>query len=411
MPLWSGRSNAWKALLGAAVLGVTGTLAQAQAPAPAEEPSPIVVGIDAAILRLQEKQATQESPIVPCSAASPALPSLSPSPSGCCVPCPSPTTTLPSMVPSTPSGTEPTPTPSDEGAFRSVTSGAGYGANTAVGYIDSAIPLTQLRVRFDAAWDDNEPDRAAFFYAKCGCFPGAPGPGPNPNSRVNYQELSTCLEYALNERFSTFFEVPLRFIQTTSAVTNANNGDFGGFSDIDFGFKYALLMDPCQVGTFQFRTYAPTGDPHEGLGNNLWVLEPAFLYYRQLSKNWTLEAELRDWIPVATTDDFAGNIIRYGVGLSYHLYSGPSFRVTPVGEVVGWTCLSGKELDLESPGGFTNAVGDTIVNLKIGARLALGDGVSPGWLNQSDLYVGYGHAVTNDIWYRNIVRAEFRLRF
>ncbi len=304
--------------------------------------------------------------------------------------------------------------PSDAGSFRSVTSGAGFSSNTAVGYIDSAIPQTQLRIRFDAAFDDNEPDRAAFFYAKCGCFPGAPGPGPNPDARINYQELSAYAEYALSDRFSTFFEVPLRFLQQDSIPSAAhpgNNGSTGGFSDIDFGFKYAFLMDPCQVATAQFRTYAPTGDPHEGLGNNLWVLEPAFLYYRKLSENWALEAELRDWIPVATTDQFAGNVIRYGVGLSYQWYKGPRCRVTPVAEIVGWTCLSGKELDLAAPLLQKSAAGDTIVNAKIGMRFGLGDGVSPGILNQSDLYVGYGRALTGDVWYENIFRVEFRLRF
>ena len=148
--------------------------------------------------------------------------------------------------------------------------------------------------------------------------------------------------------------VPLRFLEQNSIPTAAhpgNNGDTGGFSDIDFGFKYAVLMDPCQVGTFQFRTYVPTGNPHEGLGNNLWALEPSFLYYRQLSDKWTLEAELRDWIPVGTTDDFAGNIIRYGVGLSYKMYQGPSCRLSPVAELVGWTVLSGKELDLSATDG------------------------------------------------------------
>jgi hypothetical protein len=170
-------------------------------------------------------------------------------------------------------------------------------------------------------------------------------------------------------------------------------------------------MDPCQVGTFQFRTYAPTGNPHEGLGNNLWVLEPAFLYYRKLSDKLTLEAELRDWIPVGTTDDFAGNVLRYGLGLSYQAYKGPSCRVTPVIEMVGWTVMSGKEFDLAAPNNQRSARGDTIVNAKFGVRVGLGDGCSPGLLNQSDLYFGYGQALTDNVWYRDIYRVEFRVRF
>ena len=42
-----------------------------------------------------------------------------------------------------------------------------------VGYIDSAIPATQYRLRLDAAYGNNRPTRAEFFYAR-----GAPlGPG------------------------------------------------------------------------------------------------------------------------------------------------------------------------------------------------------------------------------------------
>src|SRR5262245_47230214 len=44
------------------------------------------------------------------------------------------------------------------------------------GYIDSAIPRTTLRLRYDSASGNNRPDRAEFFYPKCGCFPGGPGP-------------------------------------------------------------------------------------------------------------------------------------------------------------------------------------------------------------------------------------------
>src|SRR5207248_6321693 len=47
------------------------------------------------------------------------------------------------------------------------------GAESSVGYIDSAVPRTQFRLRYDSAYDNNRPDRAAFFYPKCGCFQDA----------------------------------------------------------------------------------------------------------------------------------------------------------------------------------------------------------------------------------------------
>src|SRR5205085_2000217 len=88
-------------------------------------------------------------------------------------------------------------------------------------------------------------------------------------------------------------------------------------SDVNFGFKYALLYDPDQVLTLQLRTYAPTGDSTRGLGRNNWNLEPALLLYERLSERLFFEGELRDFIPVASADDFAGNVVRYGGGLSY----------------------------------------------------------------------------------------------
>jgi hypothetical protein len=31
-------------------------------------------------------------------------------------------------------------------------------------------------------------------------------------------------------------------------------------------------------------------------------------------------------------------------------------------------------------------------------------------LSQSDIYIGYGRALTGDVWYKDILRAELRLR-
>ena len=46
----------------------------------------------------------------------------------------------------------------------------GASFSSAAGYVESAIPVTQFRLRYDSMYDDNRPDRADFFYPKCGCF-------------------------------------------------------------------------------------------------------------------------------------------------------------------------------------------------------------------------------------------------
>src|SRR5688500_8894513 len=65
-----------------------------------------------------------------------------------------------------------------------------------VGYIEDASIRTQFRVRFDGGWGVNSPDRAEFFYAKCGCYRDlagsplldaeAPGPGPGIVTDMNF---------------------------------------------------------------------------------------------------------------------------------------------------------------------------------------------------------------------------------
>jgi hypothetical protein len=268
-------------------------------------------------------------------------------------------------------------------------------SDSSVGYIDPALPGDLFRFRFDAAYDDRQPTRAEFFYPK-----SAPlGPGlPQPEPRVDYQELAAYLELAGSDRLSGFLNLPVRFLNPEV------NADHTGFSDLDAGFKYAFVYRPDLVATFQFRTYAPTGDAHEGLGTRHVSLEPALLFYDRLTDRVGLESELRLWVPVGGTD-FAGDIIRYGIGLHYDLYRTCNLTFTPVVEFVGWTVLDGKESTVTPSGAVfvEDAAGQTIVNAKLGLRVKFRD-----W---ADLYAGYGRPLTGDRWYENTFRFEFRLFF
>jgi hypothetical protein len=268
-------------------------------------------------------------------------------------------------------------------------------SDSSVGYIDPAIPGDIFRFRFDAAYNDRRPTRAEFLYPK-----GAPlGPGlPEPEPRVDYQELSAYVEWAASERLSAFLNLPARFL---NPEVNPNHA---GFSDLDAGFKYAFLRSDDQVATFQFRTYAPTGDSRRGLGTDHVSLEPALLLYNRLADRLALESELRIWVPVGGTD-FAGEVIRYGVGVHYDLYQTCNLTFTPVAEFVGWTVLDGKE-SVVPPSGVAfveDAAGQTILNAKLGVRVKFSD--------RADLYAGYGRPLTGDRWYENILRVEFRLLF
>jgi hypothetical protein len=298
-----------------------------------------------------------------------------------------------------------------------------------VGYIDNAIVGSEVRIRFDAAFNDAFPDRAEFVYAKCGCYkslippgqpgydPNAAGPGPGIPKNVNYQILSFMGEYAVNHRFSAFFEIPFRWIQPQGviaakpgATTAFPNG--AGISDVQAGLKFAVLASSRHYLTAQLLSYFPSGSAPHGLGTNHYSLEPALLYYQRLSDRFEIEGELGGWLPIAgsagvpttSSQGFAGNLFFYGIGPSYKLINGERFRLAPVIELVGWNVTGGQQTGTpSSPGTPSSASGINIVNLKIGARMGFGE--------HSSLYVGYGKALTSADWYDQIVRVEYRYSF
>jgi hypothetical protein len=306
---------------------------------------------------------------------------------------PSPPSPLPSAVPPSPPETGLLPAP--ETAAPDSGDGTVSLFDSVVGYIDNAIPASQLRLRFDAAYDNVRGTRAEFFYPRSGPL----GPGlPLRERSVDFQELTSYLELAPLPRLSGFIEVPVRFL---NPEINANHT---GFGDLNTGFKYAFVYNRDTVASFQFRTFVPTAVERRGLGTGHVSLEPALLVNQRLTDRLTAAGELRYWVPIGGTD-FAGDVIRYGVGLGYGERRKDDWWVTPVVEVVGWTVLSGKTAVLRPSGvGFVeDAAGQTIVNAKMGVRLGLGE--------RGDIYTGYGRALTGNTWYKDIWRVEFRLFF
>jgi hypothetical protein len=284
------------------------------------------------------------------------------------------------------------------------------------GYLDPAMPITQTRLRFDAAFDSNFPDRGEYIYAKCGCFndpalgalfdPDAEGP-PLPESSIDYQDYRLYNEFALYDRFSVFIESGIR------AINPEINDNTAGFGDMNAGFKYAFIADPCEYLTLQGRVYIPTGDADRGLGTGHPSLEPALLYLRQ-SGPWQFQGQISGWFPLDASD-FGGEVVSYGAGLGYRLIDNCSWSLTPVTELVGWTFTDGqKDRDADGlgpiAGEISSAEGDTIINIKVGARIGLGGGDGL-WGRRSSLYVGYGRALTEDRLYQDLARLEYRIGF
>jgi hypothetical protein len=314
-------------------------------------------------------------------------------------------------VPSVPSGDPMSPPAAlDQGLeAREASQGARLGDDIPVGnYIDFAVPQTQFRLRFDSMYDSNRPNRGEYFYPKPGFFridgtdPTAAGPPLRETNIDSTQELHAYLEYATSDRFSVFAEVPFRFI---NPEVNSNES---GLSDVSAGFKFAVIAQEDRTVTTQLRLYADTGDGDKGLGTEHYTIEASLLFNEQLSDRTYLFGKVCDWIPLDGSD-FAGNVLLYGLGVNYVLSESCSFRVVPTAEILGWTFLSGKEF---VPGaGVQDASGDTIINAHLGIRFGIGDRGDGGLLNRSEFAISYGRALTGEVIYKDLIRAEIRFPF
>lgn len=272
-------------------------------------------------------------------------------------------------------------------------------------YLDNAVISDMFRFRFDSANRNPLPDRAEFFYGQCGCF-GQNAPGPRQvETSVDYQEFIPYFERAMSKRFSLFAETPVRLINPDV------NDNTGGFGDLNVGFKTAIYACKHQYLTGQFRVYAPTGDADRGLGTGHASLEPGLLYLGRVNDRLILQSEFRTWVPlsdsqVAGRGDFAGTVLRYGIGGGYDILKLDSCckrrRVTGTFETVGWSILDGLALDGRNPQAPIDVDGDTIVNIKTGLRYTSG---------RQSIASSFGKSVTGDRWYSDILRVEYRYAF
>jgi len=329
-------------------------------------------------------------------------------------------TTIPAPKPAAKQKTKPKDTTAAETKWPTVES-------SMVGYIDNAIVGTEIRIRFDAAFNDQFPDRAEFLYGKCGCYatllkpgdagydPKAPGPKPGIPNNVNFQALSFMGEYAPTRRFSVFANLPFRWLQPSGVVapTGATQAfpNGAGISDIMVGLKYALLVNSHNYLTAQLTTYFPSGSALHGLGTNHYSLEPALLYHGKVSEQFAVEGEIGGWLPIGgstgvsptigvpSSQGFAGNIFFYGIGPSYRVVDHDGFKLAPVVELVGWSVTGGDQTGGSSP----SASGTNIVNIKLGARM--------NFHQRNSVYVGYGRPLTSADWYNDILRVEYRYSF
>ncbi|MDQ3331548.1 MAG: transporter [Planctomycetota bacterium] len=357
---------------------------------------------------------------------------------------PDPGSTMPPVV-QTPTAPAPmTPAPSAQMFQAQAASEAGLGelafANAGAGYIDIAVPQTMFRLRYDAAFNgDFSMDRAEYMYPAYRTFAqngGAGGVGGiggvggvggvgggaiggnEATADVDLQEVHAYFEYAFNNRFSTFVNVPFRSVDTTlTNVTGIDAPSGGGLGDVWFGFKYALIATPDDYLTFQTKVYTPTGDEDDALGTGHTSIEPGLLFQSSLNPDITFFGEAKYWIPIDETEvpadatgdsgSYSSGVFQYGLGAAIDLVEQQTWKVQSVNEFVGWTAIDSLKGDPTVATLAQDASGDTVVNVKIGARFYR---MCRG-REQSSLYAGWGHALTDEMWYEDLFRLEYRVLF
>jgi hypothetical protein len=267
--------------------------------------------------------------------------------------------------------------------------------DTFVSFIDSAVPRNAFGLRFDAAYNNRQPMRATYLFAKGG-LPNSTG-FPLPETRVDTLELTSSAEFSLTSWFSLFMEAPYRWIDPE---VNANQS---GAADMRYGLKVCTWSDDNVIATILLRIYQPTAR-YETLGTGHWSIEPGLLAAYRINANFHLEGEFRYWIPLSS-NDFAGDIFRYGLGLAYGQRNANGVWYTPVIEAIGWTVLSGKTMLASTADHFVvqEARNQTIVNAYLGLRM--------GYARNVDWYLGYGRSFTGQFWARDMFRVEVRLSY
>jgi Putative MetA-pathway of phenol degradation len=270
-------------------------------------------------------------------------------------------------------------------------------------FVDAARPQTQMRFRWDNAFDFKNPDRAEFFWARF----GQKGPS-NVSRRFDYSELSLYMEGAAGG-FGFFINSPYREIDPEPAFFELGKQfpEVSGFADIDVGTKSLLLDCELLQVAFQFRVYIPTGDFHKGLGTGHTSLEPSILFTLKLSPRTYLQGQLSYWIPIAGDNEFEGNVFHCHFSLNRELWHiTPNLLLVGTAEVNEWTPINGEYTSTDFQIGGKN--------VGIGAAAAMvsaGPGLRLFICDKIDVGVGTAFAFTGDRWAEEMIRAEFRWRF
>jgi hypothetical protein len=265
--------------------------------------------------------------------------------------------------------------------------------------IESSRPYNNLRLRFQSASGMDRPDRAEYFWAKPLPLGGR---GPMiPERSVDYQELRITMENG-GEKFSMVTEIPI------VAVDPVLNPNTTGLGDLNVGPKTVLIDGRKWRITQIFRTFIPTGSSLKGLGTKHTAMEPGLLTRYKWTDETYLHAELKYRFTIAADPFHAGEVFKYGIGVSHLWYDSDGFSLIPTLEFVGWSIVDGQVSTPVTGVPLHNLDPETIFNIHPGLRIVSDNDSELGLF---ELGVGAGFAATKTRWYDTQFRVEARWSF
>jgi hypothetical protein len=281
-------------------------------------------------------------------------------------------------------------------------------------FVDTTQPFNNCYVRGDAAADWDFPDRAEYFWART---PGGRGPAdpglsnavpPVPLNRgetsVDYQDVVFYIEKGA-ERFSIGTKIPIRAVDPDIRLNTA------GLADMEVISKVVLIDGKCWQLSHIFSTHLPTGSAKRGTGNGHVSLEPGVAVRYKWSDLTYLHGDLTYLFPIAADPDWSGQMLNHGLAISHVWIDTDTYAIIPTLELDAWTVLDGRQT---LPGFALNPVTlqrfdeiDTVsmVNIYPGLRWVCDKGCDCG---VKEFGISTGVCVTEDSWYEEILRVEFR---
>jgi hypothetical protein len=265
--------------------------------------------------------------------------------------------------------------------------------------IDHAKPGNYFTLRADAFANWRRPDRIEYLWARSGGVnvSGIPGLGPDQiEESIDLQVIHFHMETG-GDKISAIVDLPIRSLDPE---LNANTT---GLGDMYTGAKAVVFSEGRSTVSTLFLVHIPTGLASRGLGNGHVSMEPGLLFNYQASCTTYFHGEVKYWFPIAGNIDWAGQYLRYGIGVGHLLYERPNsdFAITATLEAVGWSILDGRE---SVPGpSFADLDPEAFVTIYPGVRILMGEKLEVG--------ISSGFSITSQRWYDSMFRLDIRQYF